>query len=211
MAGGDWQQWDVEGVAERIEEHWRASPFEVAHRAALGDLCARYLISRELRVLEVGCGTGRVYEQLVPRLLPDDGYVGVDISGRMLAIAQQRFPGGRFHQGDGSALALADGAVDYALAFEVLGHLPDIQPLIRELGRVSRRGFLFTVWPAAEEEGVVDRHEQIGQARFLHRRYPSSRLMSELAAALPEKAHDVETATLDFATWAYVVQISPQS
>ncbi len=211
MAGGDWQQWDVDGVAEGIEEHWRASSFEVAHRAALGDLCARYVTSRELRVLEIGCGTGRVYEQLVPRLLPADGYLGVDISGRMLAIARKKFPHGRFHQGDGSALALADGTVDYALAFEVLGHLPEIQPLFRELGRVSRRGFLFTVWPATEEEGVVDRHEQHGPARFLHRRYPSSRLMSDLAAALPEKAHEVEISILDFATWAYVVQISPRS
>ncbi len=164
-----------------------------------------------LRVLEVGCGTGRVYEQLVPRLLPECGYVGVDVSGRMLAIARKRFPGGRFHQGDGQALALADGTVDYALAFEVLGHLPEIQPLIRELGRVSRRGFLFTAWPAAEEEGIVDSHELVGQARFLRRRYPASRLVSEIAAALPDKAHDVEIAVLGPATWAYVVQLSPQS
>jgi ubiquinone/menaquinone biosynthesis C-methylase UbiE len=211
MPAGEWQQWDVAGVAEQIEEYWRTTRSETEHRVALADLCARYLTSRELRVLEVGCGTGRVYEQLVPRRLPEGGYLGVDISTRMLALARQRFPGGRFHRGDGCALALADGAVDYALAFEVVGHLPEVKPLLRELGRVSRRGFLFTAWPAAEEEGVVDSRETVGEARFLHRRYPSSLLVSEIAAALVGRAHDVEIAVLGSGTWAYGVQMSPRS
>jgi SAM-dependent methyltransferase len=202
----DWQRWDVEGIAERIDAHWQASAFETAHRAALGDLCARYLTSRELRVLEVGCGTGRIYQQLVPRLLPASGYTGVDVSERMLAIARRRFPGASFHHGDGCALEMTDGAVDYALAFEVAGHLPEVRPLLRELGRVSGHGFLFTAWPATEEEGVVDGREHIGQAEFLHRRYPPSWLVAEIAAALPGMALELEIAILHPGNWAWVVR-----
>jgi SAM-dependent methyltransferase len=206
VPGSDGQPWDVEGVAERIDGYWQASAFETAHRAALGDLCARYLTSRELQVLEVGCGTGRIYQQLVPRLLPESGYTGVDLSERMLAIARRRFPGGSFRHGDGRALDMADDAVDYALAFEVVGHLPEVRPLLRELGRVSRRGFLFTAWPATLQEGVVDGRERIGQTEFLHRRYPPSWLMAEIAAALPGMALALEIVILCSENWAGVVQ-----
>jgi len=199
--------WDAPGVAERIDGLWRQSAFEAAHVAALGDLCARCLASRAARVLEVGCGTGRIYEQLVPRVLEESGYLGIDSSERMLALARQRFPRGTFRHGDGLALDVAAQAFDYALAFEVAGHLPEIGPLLAELGRVSRRGILFTVWPAAEEEGVVDEHERIGQTEFLHRRYPVSRVREEIAGAVPGKTFDVEVVPLHAATWAFVVTI----
>jgi SAM-dependent methyltransferase len=203
MRGGGW---DVEGVAEHIEAHWRSSPFEKAHAAVLGELCARYLTSRELSVVEVGCGTGRIYEQLVPRLLPDANYVGFDLSERMLALARRGFPSGDFRLGDGRALDLGDGAVDYALAFEVAGHLVEVGPLLRELGRVARHGFLFTVWPAAEEEGTVEEREHVSGIEFPHRRYPCSRLLSELAVALPGAAVQLEVAVLHADVWAYVVR-----
>lgn len=205
MAGDRGSPWDDDGVADRIEAQWRGSTFEAAHVAALGDLCARYFTSRDLKVLEVGCGTGRIYGQLVPRLLPPDGYTGVDLSARMLAIARRRFPAGDFRRGDGCALDLPDRAVDYALAFEVAGHLPALTPLLRELGRVSRRGFLFSFWPAAEDEGVVEDHELVGQTRFLHRRYPVSVVAAETAAALPGMALALEVAILHSETWACVL------
>jgi ubiquinone/menaquinone biosynthesis C-methylase UbiE len=201
----EWSPWDVEGVAEQIDAYWQASALESAHVAALGDLCARYLSSRKLQVLEVGCGTGRIYEQLVPRLLPDSAYTGIDLSERMLSIARQRWPAGIFVRGDGRALAVENDTVDYALAFEVLGHVLDVVPLLRELGRVARRGFLFTAWPATDEELVAESCECIGDTEFLHRRYSSSWLMAQIAAALPELPLEVEIAILSPESWAYVV------
>jgi hypothetical protein len=38
---------------------------------------------------------------------------------------------------------------------------PAVGPFFRELGRVARRGFLFTVWPATEDEGVVKGRETV--------------------------------------------------
>jgi ubiquinone/menaquinone biosynthesis C-methylase UbiE len=200
----EWQRWDVEGVAEQIDAFWETSAFEAAHRAALGDFCARYLTSREVRVLEVGCGTGRICEQLVPRLLPESGYAGIDVSERMLVIARRRLPGVSFRRGDGYAIDAADGAVDYTLAFAVLGHLPEVGPFLRELGRVARRGVLFTVWPATETEGVVDGRELVGSTEFLHRRYPTSWLVAQLASALPHLCLDLEIERLH-KVWAYAV------
>jgi ubiquinone/menaquinone biosynthesis C-methylase UbiE len=205
MPARELSPWDAQGVAERIDGYWRSSTTEAVHVAALGDLCARRLTSRRLRVVEVGCGTGRIYEQLVPRLLPESGYTGVDLSGRMLAMARRRWPAARFVRCDGRVLALADDAVDYALAFEVIGHLDEPRPLLAELGRVGRLGFMFTVWPATEEEGVRDGRESVGASEFLHRRYPASWMAAEIEAALPGRSFGIEIAATNTGTWAYLV------
>ncbi len=208
MPGSERSPWDVEGVAERIDAYWRESRLEAAHVAELGELCARYLTSRRLRVLEVGCGSGRIYRQLVPRLLGDRGYTGVDLSVRMLAIARRRWPAARFVLADGRALGAADDAVDYTLAFEVIGHLPEIGRVLRELGRVGRRGFIFTAWRAGEHEAVADGCERIGATEFLHRRYSASSLTAEIAAAVPGMALELEITALGAGSLAYVVHKS---
>jgi SAM-dependent methyltransferase len=204
----DWRNWDVGDVAQRIDQYWRETAFERAHVVALGDLCERYIYSRHFSVLEVGCGTGRIYQQIVPRLLPTPRYFGIDSSLKMLAIARQRCPGAYLHCSDGFALSLPDKVVDYALAFEVAGHLPDVRPLLCELARVSRLGYIATVWPAPEEEGIIDGRECIGGVEFLHRRYPLSWFLGEILASLPAPPFEIHCVRVDSATVAYVVHHS---
>jgi len=208
----DWQLWDVQGVAEAIEAYWAESPAEKAHRDLLAALCARYLPTpvpapELLHVLEVGCGTGRIYERLVPRLVANERYTGVDLSERMLAIGRGRFPRARFLAGDGYGLEFADGAFDVSLAFEVVGHLPEIGPFLRELVRVARRTAVFTVWPAGDEDGgVVESREEILGARFLHRQYSHDYLLGQIREHLPGAALDLEVGTLGAGCWAYALR-----
>jgi 2-polyprenyl-3-methyl-5-hydroxy-6-metoxy-1,4-benzoquinol methylase len=83
-------------------------------------------ISRDLTVLDLPCGTGRLAEALLT-----DGFrvVGVDISASMLTVAQrklQRF-GDRFQVrvGDVRELARSErGTYDVALCARVLMHFP---------------------------------------------------------------------------------------
>ncbi|MFL6262032.1 MAG: class I SAM-dependent methyltransferase [Thermoanaerobaculia bacterium] len=207
MRTADWQLWDREGVAEAIELYWAESPAERAHRDLLAALCARYLPAPGLDVLEVGCGTGRIYERLVPRLVANERYTGVDVSERMLAIAREKFPRARFLPGDGYGLGFADGAFDVALAFEVVGHLPEIGPFLRELARVARRAAVFTVWPAAgEDDGVVESREEILGARFLHRQYSHGYLLRQIREQLPDAALDLEVGVLGAGCRAYALR-----
>jgi SAM-dependent methyltransferase len=200
----DWQLWDVQGVAEAIESYWAESPAEKAHRDLLAALCARYLPAPDLDVLEVGCGTGRIYERLVPRLVANERYTGVDVSERMLAIGRVKFPRTRFLKGDGYGLEFADGAFDVSLAFEVVGHLPEIGPFLRELMRVARRTAVFTVWSAAE--GIVESQEEILGARFLHRQYSHDYLVAQIREHLPDAALDLEVGILGAGCWAYALR-----
>jgi SAM-dependent methyltransferase len=202
----DWQLWDRAGVAEAIESYWDGV-HETAHRDTLAELCAIYLPTGG-DVLEVGCGTGRIYERLVPRLLPNERYTGVDVSERMLALARAKFPRARLLAGDGYGLRFADGAFDAVLAFEVLGHLPEIGPFLRELVRVARRTAVFTVWPAAD--GVVEGRESVEGASFLQRRFGHDHILGQLRAHLPAgpagNGLDVEVGVLHAECWAYVLR-----
>lgn len=204
MSGPEWQLWDRPGVAETIESLWMGSLHEKVHRDVLAELCSLYLSAPDLAVLEVGCGTGRIYERLVPRLVANENYTGVDVSQSMLEIARAKFPQGQFLKGDGHGLQFGDGAFDIALAFEVLGHLPEVGPFLRELVRVSRRAAIFTVWPAAD--GVVDGREEIRGASFLHRQYSHAYLLQEVQDWLPGLPLDLEVGILHADCWAYVLR-----
>ncbi len=197
-----WERWDDLGVAEDIERYWAESAYEAAHRRALAALCAPYL-SDGVTVLEVGCGSGRVYERLVPDLIPPAAYTGVDNSEAMLELARRRHPEGRFLNGDAYRLGLGRGAFDVVLCFEVLGHLPEIGPVLRELVEASRRTVIVTVWPAAED--VVEESEEVRGARFLHRRYSHAYLCEQVRQWLPGRALDLQVTALSAEIRAYVL------
>src|SRR5262249_47758601 len=55
----------------------------------------RFLIPEGARVLDIGCGTGR----LLAALKPSHG-VGIDLSPRMIEIARSQHPELEFHVGD---------------------------------------------------------------------------------------------------------------
>ncbi len=200
----DWERWDDKGVAQTIESYWTGSAREKAHREALTRLCSLYIPTPDVDVLEVGCGTGLIYERLVPGLIPNERYVGVDVSREMLAIARGKHPEARFLDGDGYDLQFADGEFVVTVAFEVLGHLPEIGPLVRELVRVARDDAIFTVWPAAD--GVVEAKETLCGADFLHRSYSHDYIRQQLLRWLPEIALEMEVGILSSGIWAYVLR-----
>lgn len=199
----DWENWDEAGVAQTIESYWAGSAHEKAHRETLADLCTLYIPSPDLDVLEVGCGTGRVYEQLVPRLIPNERYTGVDVSGKMLEIGRRKFPQARFLLGDGYGLQFPDRSFDVTLSFEVLGHVPEIGSFLHELIRVTRRTAVFTVWPAAH--GVdEDRHVLNGQS-FLYREYSHAYVYQQILEAAPDARLEMEVGVISAGCWAYVL------
>jgi SAM-dependent methyltransferase len=100
-----------------------------------------------MRVLDFGCGAGRVTRALAKRF---GKVVGVDISNEMLLRARRELadvPNVEFHQSDGAELTvLGDALFDFAFAFSVFHHIPDkaiIENCIREVGAHLRPGSLF--------------------------------------------------------------------
>lgn len=93
----------------------------------------RFLVPEGLRVLDCGCGTGR----LLAALKPDRG-VGVDFSAKMVEIARRDFPNLEFCVADvenAGMLASIEGPFDIILLSDTIGSLDDCQRTISSLHR----------------------------------------------------------------------------
>jgi len=98
----------------------------------------------EERVLEIGCGMGRMTSLFARRF----GHVtGVDVSEEMIALARENLRGVgnvSLDVGNGSDLsAYGDASFDFVFSYIVLQHIPDAnitQYYIQEMGRVLHPG-----------------------------------------------------------------------
>ncbi|HEX6989235.1 MAG TPA: class I SAM-dependent methyltransferase [Bacillota bacterium] len=94
------------------------------------------------RVLDVGCGPGRLLLHLAPRF---DEAAGVDLSAGMLARAAEHARAAgrdqiRFVQGDARALPFDDGSFDLVVSSLVVFLLEDPAAAVAELARVTVPG-----------------------------------------------------------------------
>lgn len=95
------------------------------------------------RVLDLGCGAGRLTTYLRPLV---ERYVGLDVSAHMVEHCQKAFPGLEFVQGDMRSLApFDDGAFDTVFAvanlFDAVSHVERLQ-VLAEVRRVLAPGGL---------------------------------------------------------------------
>ena len=102
---------------------------------------------KQMRVLEIGCGAGRVTRALADLF----GEVhAVDVSGEMVACAQEALrdlPHAHVYQNNGMDLSVVPiGEFDFAFSTIVFQHIPSravIENYIREVNRLLRPGALF--------------------------------------------------------------------
>ncbi len=108
-------------------------------------------ISPNSRVLDFGCGNGRLLEILKDK---DVDYYGVDISENLIAIARDRYPQFAAHIAKNSAepkLNFPDNFFDVVISIAVFHHSPSAHyrlALAEELYRVTKPGgkIIVTVW-----------------------------------------------------------------
>lgn len=91
--------------------------------------------SSSSRVLDLGCGTGAVLDQLSKRACA----VGVDFSPLALEFARSREPFNCL-LGDGTALPLQSDTFDAVVGLDVFEHIKDDQKAFEECFRVLRPG-----------------------------------------------------------------------
>ncbi|ANT50603.1 class I SAM-dependent methyltransferase [Mesorhizobium amorphae] len=203
----DWEKWDIGNIATELQAIWQDSANEIAHRGQLADIVSHYATA-QTSILEVGCGTGLVYEKLVTTLPVTSRYTGVDSSVKMLEIARQNFPQGQFLYGDGYELVFRDQEFDVVLSFEVLGHIPEIKPFVSELFRVAKKTCIFTTWPS-DGRDIVENYETINGVQFLHRRYSDDYVQKIIRTVGRKKLDSIELASLSSGGQAYIVTLHP--
>ena len=104
----------------------------------------QFAFSEGFRVLELGCGTGRIWAN---RRLPKDMKVTLtDVSDLMLSKAKSALngnPGFEFRKADIQRICFPDACFDAVIANHMLYHVPDLDSGLSEAARVLAPGGRF--------------------------------------------------------------------
>ena len=151
------------------------------------------LLPHPRRILDVGCGTGRLLRQ-ARRCYPTAELVGVDLAGQMVATASAvtptRLAVGYVH-GRVECLPFTDEVFDLIVTTLSLRHWTDLPAGIAEIGRVLTPGgvvVLADVFPSCRRSPALT---------MLRRRHPV--VPAELAMALA--AHHLDVIGRDHTSW----------
>jgi ubiquinone/menaquinone biosynthesis C-methylase UbiE len=159
--------------------------FEPEELERLEAVVDRWRLAPGERVLEVGCGSGRLTRLVGPRLAPGGEVIAFDVSLGMMAAANRRRPllGARLAHASVSCLPLADGAFDRALCFCVLPHLLEPARAFAELHRVLRPGGTLWIDHLADRADVNAFHRSLGGELAEHLIPPDSVVSEDLESA----------------------------
>ena len=91
----------------------------------------RYNIPPQRSVLEIGCGTGYLLDQLSP-----GRGVGIDTNPDFVAYAQAKYPQHTFHTGDAGNLDGIGERFDYIVLSDTIGSFSDVQQVFGQLHSV---------------------------------------------------------------------------
>ena len=138
------QYQDAAKLNARIALHRRFGTAPVDWQAWVFD---QFDLPPDARILELGCGPGRLWEQNLGRLPPRWQVTLSDFSEGMIAQARHNLAASDplfvFAQFDAQAIPFADGAFDAVIANHMLYHVPDRQKTYTEVRRVLRPGGRF--------------------------------------------------------------------
>src|SRR4029079_16835281 len=119
---------------ELVEEHRYTKEWHIP--AAAG-----FAHSKDLSVLEVGCGLGTDGAQFAKA---GARYTGIDLTAAAVDLAKRRFDlfnlPGTFRVADAERLLFANNSFDIVYSHGVLHHTPDTAAAVREIHRVLRPG-----------------------------------------------------------------------
>ena len=129
------QQYDQ--MAQRYDRRWSTYISKT-----LSFLAAWAAISPRAVVLDIGCGTGE-FEKLLLDEHPNQQIVGVDISQKMLEIAQQKcqaYSKAFFLATSASVLPFSDHSFDVIVSASAFHYFDEPEPVLKEMRRVLRPG-----------------------------------------------------------------------
>lgn len=97
-------------------------------------------------VLDVGCGPGVTYENLVVANNRSITYTGIDIADKFVQACRELFPEGDFRQASADDLPFEDNSYDVVVLRHVLEHALGYEREIAEAVRVARRRVVIVMW-----------------------------------------------------------------
>jgi ubiquinone/menaquinone biosynthesis C-methylase UbiE len=142
--------WDLKYAAEDLER--------------LSHIVDRLGIKRGMDIVDLGCGTGVLFDMLRRKVGPKGSVTGIDFALQMAARAHRNFPFDNVNvvDADASGLPFADRSFDIAVAFASFAHFADKERSIGEIHRVLRPGGHFYIIHLTSSRKLAEIHQRIG-------------------------------------------------
>lgn len=129
------------GTAEYFRAFDALREADECEPAALSERIHGYSASRDLKVLDIGCGNGYVLFQYARN---GAEVTGVDLTATAIDLSRKRFAlgglPGTFVEVDGEHLPFPDNHFDIVCSMGVLHHISNPRPMVDEIHRVLRPG-----------------------------------------------------------------------
>jgi SAM-dependent methyltransferase len=174
-----------------------------AYNEPAGLLRAIERLPREVRILELGAGGGHLGEKLVSM-----GFANVtlsDFTDTTLAAIRERLPQVQAVSADASSLPFEDASFEVVITTDVVEHLPDVEPHLREVGRVlSERGLYLVKTP---NRLIADAYYHLRDMHDSYFWHPSMFTPAELAQTLDRHGFDAHFVPANRLTGAQAAKI----
>jgi SAM-dependent methyltransferase len=153
-------------MSDLTVEEWHAQFTRQARwtRAVRNQLYRRVNLLRAERVLDVGCGTGVITEEMAARCKGQ--VIGVDVDAAMIAFAQDSGGRAEYRVGDAHQLDFPDGHFDVVACHFLLMWVSNPALAVREMARVTRPGGAVLACAEPDYGGRIDYPEELPLARW---------------------------------------------
>ena len=158
----------------------------------LSHILDKFNISEGLKVCDLGCGTGVLFDML-RRHVGEKGFItGVDFAPVVAHKAHQNFP---FHnigvvEADACCLPFCDGVFDLVVSFAAFAHFSHKDETIHEANRILKPGGRFVIIHLAGREELAREHHQAG-GPIDHDELPDQAQLTEMFERGDFKHHDL--------------------
>jgi len=168
---------------DRLAEEWDLS-FTAEDLERLTRVVNRLQITAGFDILDLGCGTGILFDMLRRKVESKGSVTGVDFSLQMAARAHRNFPFDNVNVVDGDVVALPfrGGCFDMVIAFSSFPHFSDRQKALVEARRVLKPGAPFHVIHLMSSTEITEMHNRVGGA-VAHDALPDAGEMTPLLEA----------------------------
>jgi demethylmenaquinone methyltransferase/2-methoxy-6-polyprenyl-1,4-benzoquinol methylase len=151
----------------QVQAEWAAEEYGTEEMGKLERLFEITGPLAGLRLLEPGCGTGRLTAVLAERVGPLGRVVAMDISPQMVEAAYRRLDGCdnvELYQGSIEAMADRLGTFDHVICHQVFPHFADREAAFGMLARMLEPGGLLVISHFISITEINDVHRNAGTA-----------------------------------------------
>lgn len=128
-----------------------------SHRVYLLDLLKEKGVKS---LLDVGCGSGPIYELIINNENWDNitEYKGIDPAPSFIRTCKANFPNGKWEVEDARDLKEEDNSYDCVLLMHALDYVYEYEKAIQEAARVANKYVLIVLWRGVNSNPTAENH-----------------------------------------------------